>query len=88
MRNGYRVIDVDTHVAPSINYSGPITVGPLRAYKKQQPVKRILIERHPLWGDDHPVWLNSVSEAAAQFPGYEIRHVNPFLMLRRPADYV
>jgi hypothetical protein len=63
----------------------------------------ILILRHPLWQDDHPEWIASeampslrdatrtasFANAKAQTPyrDYEVKPVNPFLILRRPGDY-
>jgi hypothetical protein len=49
---------------------------------------RILIIRHPLWTDNHPLWQRAVEEAQKRYPGYEIVPANPFRILRRPVDYV
>jgi hypothetical protein len=52
--------------------------------------RRIYIEAHPLWTQSHPVYTDAVREAQQQFPGYTVsdRMLNPFRLLRRPADYV
>jgi hypothetical protein len=49
---------------------------------------RIVIVRHPLWTDNHPLWQRAVEEAQKRYPGYEIVPANPFRILRRPVDYV
>ena len=43
---------------------------------------------HPLWQEDHPLYRNTYLAAQKAFPTYEIRPVNPFMVLRRPADYI
>jgi hypothetical protein len=50
--------------------------------------KVILLERHPLWQDDHSLYQQAVSEANQRYPGYPVYPMNPFRLLRRPADYV
>jgi DEAD/DEAH box helicase domain-containing protein len=69
-------------------YSDPVQFGNLRGYI-HQPAKRkeILIERHPLWQDDHPGWLVAKADAEARYPDYTIHAMNPFIALRRPSDY-
>jgi len=47
---------------------------------------RVLIVRHPLWEDDHPRWQPAEWSARAANPAADIRPVNPFRVLRRPAD--
>lgn len=48
----------------------------------------IRIERHPLWNDDHPAWQQAFQIAKANYPKYDIHAMNPFRLLRRPADYI
>jgi hypothetical protein len=52
--------------------------------------RRIYIEAHPLWTASHTIYAAAVGEALQQFPGYTMgeRILNPFRLLRRPADYV
>ncbi len=61
----------------------------LTCYAHQQR-KRIYVEAHPLWTPSHPIYADAVNEAQQQFAGYAIgqRMLNPFRLLRRPADYV
>ncbi len=49
---------------------------------------RIVIQRHPLWNDQHPEWQRAVQFAIAKYPEAHIMPMNPFRALRRPADYV
>jgi hypothetical protein len=72
----------------NLGYGNPVQLANLRGYVKQgQNVRKILIERHPLWQDTHPLWQAAVDVAQAQHPGYKVGPVNPFRVLRRPADY-
>jgi DEAD/DEAH box helicase domain-containing protein len=48
----------------------------------------IRILRHPLWQDDHPEWIAARTAALTQHPNYEVLPANPFMVLRRPGDYV
>lgn len=62
-------------------------IGPLWGYMHiDRPVA--LIEVHPLWQEEHPL----VAEARAFIPqtkdNIEVRLMNPFRALRRPADYI
>lgn len=72
-----------------LGYEQPVQFATLRGYVPRPPKRgRILIERHPLWTDKHPAYLAAVAEAKQQHPRYKIISLNPFLALRRPADYV
>ena len=67
---------------PSENFAG------LSGYVHEVPERRqIWIERHPLWQDDHPRWIAAIASAKSGFPGYQVSAMNPFIALRRPADY-
>lgn len=48
----------------------------------------VLLERHPLWQDNHPLYQQATSEANRRYPNHRVHPMNPFLMLRRPADYI
>jgi len=72
-----------------LGYSAPVQFGSLRGYVHQNPTRRtVLIERHPLWNDQHPDWSTAYADATAKHPGCKIQDLNPFRLLRRPADYV
>lgn len=67
----------------SVNFAG------LRGYVHRSPQRQqILIERHPLWTDEHPLYRAAFMAAEQQYPHHSIRSMNPFRALRRPADYV
>lgn len=78
-----------TNTLQNLGYDLPTQFGTLTGYvhrnKKRQS---ILILRHPLWQDDHPEWLKAVEDAEKQYSGYEVKAGNPFMILRRPGDYV
>lgn len=73
-----------------LGYGSPMQFGTLNGYVHQNPQRRtVLILRHPLWQNDNPEWI-AAADAAAQthYPGYEVKDANPFMVLRRPGDYV
>jgi hypothetical protein len=71
-----------------ILYGSPEQFADLNGYVHQVAErKQLWIERHPLWQDDHPRWISAVTAAKSRFPGYHIAAMNPFIALRRPADY-
>ncbi len=71
-----------------LGYDTPIRCGDLQGYVHSSRPK-ILIERHPLWRDDHPVWVKAEAAARSQYPNKStICAVNPFRAIRRPVDYV
>jgi Lhr-like helicase len=70
-----------------LGYKSPTTFGTLTGYvHKSRQVIRVV--RHPLWQEDHPQWLAAKMVAQAQYPDYEVQAANPFIILRRPGDYV
>ncbi len=72
-----------------LGYRPSAKFGNLRGYVHLNPGRRtVLIERHPLWQDDHPEWMTAVSDAETRYAGYDARPLNPFRVLRRIADYV
>lgn len=70
-----------------LRYRPAIEVGGLRVYlHADRP--RVLIERHPLWTNDHPAWRQAVEETRRQHPDYgEPLPVNPFRVVRRPGEF-
>ncbi len=61
----------------------------LRGYvHRNAKLKKLLIERHPLWQDDHEDWQVATREATAHYPLHDVAAVNPFRVLRRPADSI
>lgn len=70
-----------------LRYQDPIQAGALRVYYRQVGLKRVLIERHPLWTDPHPEYQAALALAAQRFPGVQIQAMNPFHALRRPAEF-
>src|SRR6266511_1498196 len=52
--------------------------------------QRIYVLAHPLWTYSHPAYTDTVLEIQQRFPGYTLdgQMLNPFRLLRRPADYV
>jgi len=68
---------------------GPVQMfGPLRGYVHANPQRRaILVESHPLWTDQHPIFTAASGIALQQHPGFNVRALNPLLAIRRPAEY-
>ncbi|AFZ04646.1 DEAD/DEAH box helicase [Calothrix sp. PCC 6303] len=72
-----------------LGYGSPTPFKTLTGYVHQNPKRQaILILRHPLWQNDHPGWIAAVSDAQIQHPGYTVLDANPFMLLRRPGEYV
>lgn len=70
-----------------LGYGQPVNFADLRGYVHNSR-QQILIERHPVWTDEHPVYRAAVTVAKHHHQGYSIGPMNPFRALRRPADYV
>lgn len=69
-------------------YGGPVPFGNLRGYIHRHPRRKVIrIERHPLWQDDHSEWLTAKADAEAQYSDYTVLPMNPFIALRKPAEY-
>lgn len=48
----------------------------------------VAVLRHPLWEDAHPAWREAVSLAAKAAGGRPVVPVDPFMLLRRPPDFL
>jgi DEAD/DEAH box helicase domain-containing protein len=72
-----------------LNYQQVAPINGLTCYVHHNR-RRIHIEAHPLWSASHPIYEAATSEAMQQFQGYTMGNwtLNPFRLLRRPADYV
>jgi hypothetical protein len=68
-----------------LGWQGPQTVGRLIAFQKAHE-RKLLVLRHPLWADDHPVWRETIESLSAD-PEYRVRAANPFRILRTPTFY-
>lgn len=71
-----------------LGYKQPEDFGTLRGYVHTGRAKQVLIEVHPLWQEDHLEYQQAVREVKQRYSGYEVKSVNPFRVLRRPADYI
>jgi len=70
-----------------LGYEAPVRVGGLSAYKhRAQDAVRIV--RHPLWEDGHPAWRDAFAAARKRYPNDSIEAADPFMVLRRPSDFV
>ncbi len=68
-------------------YDGPTMFSTLQGYV-HQTYATVLLERHPLWRNDHPAWLAAEASVRSQYPHHEVRPINPFTVLRRPGECV
>ncbi|MDB5308802.1 MAG: box helicase domain protein [Gemmataceae bacterium] len=48
---------------------------------------RVLLLCHPLWTDEHDVYQQALAAARVDYPKAVIEPINPFLAVRRPAQY-
>lgn len=69
-----------------LGYANVETFGVLQGFIKANK-QIIALLRHPLWNDHHPAWQQAVQIAQQKYPHFQIKPVNPFRALRRPADY-
>jgi len=70
-----------------LGYISPQQFGDLEGYVKSSS-HQIWIVCHPLWQADHPDWLAAKAHAETQYKGYTVSQMNPYRLLRRPAEYV
>lgn len=70
-----------------LGYGEAIAFATLRGYLRADGM-RVLIERHPLWQETHPAWQEARRAAELRYRAAEIGGVDPFLALRRPAQFV
>lgn len=72
-----------------LHFSPPETYNNLRVFIRTQNNRdKILIERHPLWRDEHPEYIEAYRMVQRQYPNHEIEPMNPYRAIRRPSDYV
>ncbi len=70
-----------------LGYMDPVRFGNLRGYVHQHR-PYLWIERHPLWTDEHLDYVDAVNVAGQLHPNHSVQPMNPFIVIRRPADYV
>jgi DEAD/DEAH box helicase domain-containing protein len=72
-----------------LHFSASDEINGLRVFIRTQNIRnKVLIETHPLWRDEHPIYLATLQQVRRQYPNYEIVRMNPFRAVRRPSDYV
>lgn len=69
----------------SLGYTQREDFGSLNGYVDSDS-NRVKIERHPLWTDKHPTYKAARSEAESRFQNHDIKAINPFEVIRRPAS--
>ena len=71
----------------NLGYQSPLIIESLNVYiHRSRP--HVWIERHPLWTDEHPVYSAVFNEVRSKYKKHTIKAMNPFIALRRPADFV
>lgn len=48
----------------------------------------LLIASHPLWGEAHPIYVEASNLAVERFGQVKVGRVNPFILIRRPVEYL
>jgi len=62
--------------------------GSLTGFVKQNGLaRRVVLVCHPLWQMDHPLYAEAQTAASTRYQAAELKPLNPFLLLRRPAEY-
>lgn len=65
------------------------TLSDLSVFIRDLPNRnKVLIETHPIWNDEHPIYLTVFEQVRRQYPKNEIVRMNPFRTVRCPSDYV
>jgi DEAD/DEAH box helicase domain-containing protein len=76
-----------TQTMTRLGFTAQATLGILPAFVDPNPRHRkVRILVHPLWAATHPLYVAARHAASTQYPGYEVRGINPFRVLRRPSD--
>jgi DEAD/DEAH box helicase domain-containing protein len=75
-------------IMEKLGYALEDPVGNLRVFFHHDDRKRAWVEIHPLWQEDYVQVVATVDRVKQSVPGSSPRLLNPFLLLRRPADYV
>jgi DEAD/DEAH box helicase domain-containing protein len=75
-------------VLDKLEYSVLDYGGGLRAFQHRQDANQVRVEIHPLWQEDHEQVVKSLEVLRTVLPKCSPGLLNPFLLLRRPADYV
>lgn len=71
-----------------LGYRETKTFEKLRGFIYPAKPRIILLETHPLWQENHPEYRLAKHTAQRLYPDYFVRRMNPFIALRRPADYI
>lgn len=50
--------------------------------------KRVLVAFHPLWTIDNMRYQKTLEDLLINSPGFDVRPLNLFMVVRRPADYI
>jgi len=80
---------VVTRILGRLGYGARQPFASLWGYVKTTPQSSVvLIESHPLWTSAHRPLAAAVADAQQRYPAHDVRDVNPFLVIRRPAEYV
>jgi hypothetical protein len=75
-------------VLSRLGYQGPQPLGPLAVYVHSDARRRqVLLERHPLWDDQHLAVQGALAALPQQFPNHVVVPINPFNAIRTPATY-
>lgn len=72
-----------------LHFSSIDMINDLRVFVRTQNNRnKVLIETHPLWRDENPIYIKTYQQIRRLYPNHEIVHMNPFRAIRRPSDYV
>ncbi|WP_322818619.1 DUF1998 domain-containing protein [Tepidiforma sp.] len=70
-----------------LGYKESFSAGRLTAYKNPDR-NAVCIVRHPLWEDAHPEWQEALTATRERHPNAIIAAADPFMVLRRPSDFM
>lgn len=72
-------------IVGQFGFSSSKSFGELTGYVSEERGV-VLLNRHPLWRQDHPKIVQALSDVRGELPNYSVSFVNPFRTLRRPID--
>jgi hypothetical protein len=75
-------------IMDKLDYISEDPSGDLRVFFKRGDRKRAWVEIHPLWQKDHPRVRATIERLEESVKGCSPGLLNPFLLLRRPAEFV
>jgi len=79
-----QLVDPTRSILEKLRFTMSESINGLRVFDGHN---QILVETHPLWQDEHPIYMQTKEQVKRKY-GKQVRHINPFMAIRRPSDYL